>query len=223
MCGVVGYFPSHDPHIDNGNRFGNLMRESSIRGMHAYGIVSWDGKQFMRKIETFDICEYKYDRIDAMLDGPLSDFNNRNTAIGHTRYSTSGDWRDLRNNQPLVFPAGEYSLAFNGVVDMRTKEEMEEHYGIKLMYDNDGEIAIAIGRLFNSSQIEMIPGTFAGVWMHREKLYMGRNSKRPLWCLLGEDGSIWVASTYDIFKRAGFWEEPFEVEANRSWEANEIV
>ena len=222
MCGVVGYFPSHNPHIDNNSRFGELMRESSIRGMHAYGFTQWDGKQFHLAKETFDICEYDFEKIDAMLCGPLKSFDIHHPTIGHTRYSTSGDWQDARNNQPLVFPEGDFALAFNGVVDMRTKAEMEEKYHIKLKYDNDGEVAIALGRLANSPQIKVIPGSFAGVWLHNGELFMARNAKRPLWTILGEDGSIWVASTRDIFRRAGFHEDPEEVEENVAWNANEI-
>ena len=55
--------------------------------------------------------------------------------------------------------------------------------------------------------IEGISGSFAGVWLSHSTLYAGRNSRRPLWACK-EYGAIWIASTKDIFMRAGFTNNP---------------
>ena len=52
------------------------------------------------------------------------------------RYSTSGDYKVMDNNQPLQ--QNNVCMAFNGVLSQKTKEEIEEEYQIVLENDNDG-------------------------------------------------------------------------------------
>ena len=64
-----------------------------------------------------------------------NEFNNiafptSNLQIYHNRYSTSGDFKNHLNNQPIEI--GDTSLCFNGVIDMGTKSQMEEKYQIKM-------------------------------------------------------------------------------------------
>ena len=206
MCGVVGYFPSAKPNNQNKERFRNLMIESRIRGVHAWGYT---------QIINGEFSTIKANRNDSLFSHPQHiDILINSPAIGHTRYSTSGDWEDPNNNQPLVFD--NVALSFNGVVDMRTKEEMEQHYGVELKTANDGELAVKLGQLRESAQIENIPGTFAGAWLLKTgELFVGRNKWRPLWFAITDDSSRWVASTQDIFHRAGFDTAPTELIADQ--------
>jgi glucosamine 6-phosphate synthetase-like amidotransferase/phosphosugar isomerase protein len=64
--------------------------------------------------------------------------------------------------------------------------------------------------------INNITGSFAGVWLDNyddgSLLYAARNPRRPLWRST-QYGAVWVASTLDIFLRAGFeraWALPAE-------------
>lgn len=196
MCGVIGYVPPDGPMPDTGelfHMFWRLFSESRIRGMHAYGIAS---PGFVFRSHDFDEV-WKH-------------FDPTKPTIAHCRYSTSGDWRRPENNQPIV--VGNLALAFNGVIHMGTREEFERDFDVKCETDNDGEILL---RKLNhrldrdhrarvaADFIATITGSFAGVWLDGDKLYAGRNERRPLWtATLG--GTTWYASTRDIFLRAGF-------------------
>lgn len=150
----------------------------------------------------------------------MADFDPMFPTIAHARYSTSGDWHNAKNNQPLIIKVDgdSLSLAFNGVIHMGTKTEFEAEYDVKCDSENDGEVFLRkiekglTGRHSSRSHmivetartfIENITGSFAGVWLDGHDLYAGRNSRRPLW-VAEEFGGRWYASTADIFKRAGF-------------------
>jgi len=113
--------------------------------------------------------------------------------IAHTRYCTSGD-------TPQPINVGKQWLAFNGVIDMGTKAEMEERWKVKLTTDNDGELYL------RSSNVRVWVGangaSFAGVILEPGKLTAFRNANRPLWRIESKGGLI-LASTRDILFRAG--------------------
>ena len=195
MCGVIGYVPpSEGPMPDTGelfHMFWRLLSESRIRGMHAYGIAR-PGFVF-RSLDFDEVWKH---------------FDPRFPTIAHCRYSTSGDWRKLENNQPIV--VGQLALAFNGVIHMGTKEELERDFGVDLETDNDGEAFLR--RIIEDGDtsaetfhhyIMRMDGSFAGVWLQGDKLYAGRNERRPLWASKW-GGTTWYASTENIFHRAGF-------------------
>lgn len=194
MCGVIGYVPSEGPMPDAGelfHTFWRLFSESRVRGMHAYGIAR---PGFVFRSHDFDEV-WKH-------------FDPRFPTIAHCRYSTSGDWQTMNNNQPIV--VGDLALAFNGVIHMGTKEELERDFGIDLVTDNDGEAFLrrivddgdTSAETFHHFIVRM-DGSFAGVWLDGDKLYAGRNERRPLWSSV-VSGAVWYASTKDIFTRAGF-------------------
>lgn len=122
--------------------------------------------------------------------------------MAHCRYSTSGI-----DHQPLVLQNTLLkcdAFCFNGVISMRTKKEMERAWNIKMDTDNDGEIILRLTR--NTDEIldfiKVIPCSFAGVFIFGDTLIAVRNTHRPLW-YLEQKGTVVVASTRDIFKRAG--------------------
>jgi glutamine phosphoribosylpyrophosphate amidotransferase len=192
MCGVVGYWSKEANQVVQIDMLAPLVSESKIRGLHAFGASYFD-------CESDEIVTVKYPELDNLL-GHLTSVS-MSDAIVHTRYSTSGDWRDMRNNQPLCV-AG-YSLVFNGVIDMRTKEEMEEAYGMVMETDNDGELFIQ-HLMDGGDPVEFIEscGSFAGLWYDGDGvMYALRNAHRPLWYFRGVD-CIFFVSTNDIIKRA---------------------
>jgi glutamine phosphoribosylpyrophosphate amidotransferase len=123
--------------------------------------------------------------------------------IGHCRYDTSGDWREINNNQPIVI--GNSILAFNGVVRMSTKEEYEAEFQREYTTANDGEIVLRMfaeeGGAGTEKLLQESRVTFAGVLRVNGRTLALRNSGRPLW--IAEDKGVkFVFSTLDIFKRA---------------------
>ncbi len=187
MCGVIGYYPTNKVEVQS-EQFAKIFTESGIRGLHAFGLVQ-DGEP----LRSFAICDI------------IEKFDPKKPALAHARYSTSGDWRVVTNNQPLVFD--EFALVFNGVIHMGTREEMMEEFDIYMETDNDGEVFL---RLMEKGEnpsdiIQTLKGSFAGLWMNTTSgtMHVIRNERRPLWWVRAY-GAIWYASTRDIFLRSGF-------------------
>lgn len=198
MCGVIGYKPG--PETDwkeQHDAFARLMRESKIRGMHAYGLA------------TPTVLLRSHD-VDEVIDA----FDGAEPTIAHCRYSTSGDWQKPENNQPIV--VGGLRLAFNGVIDMGTREEMIARWDVPLDSDNDGEIFLRriLAGQSDRAFVSSIDGSFAGVWLRGSRLEYGRNERRPLWTCT-HHGAFWLASTRDVFARASF--DLSDAEEVRPW------
>lgn len=166
MCGIVGYWPI-TPSSEAAPAFARLFEESSVRGLHAFGLVTLqrDRLKVWRSFEHHDI---------------VGRFNHTFPMLAHARYSTSGDWRTLDNNQPLV--VNKTALAFNGVLHMGTKSEFEAAFDVRCTSDNDGEVFLR--RLVAGEMAEAFlrrtSGSFAGVWFQDGRLLAGRNDLAPL-------------------------------------------
>lgn len=184
MCGVWGYVTDRTEK----SQWAVLRRiawESQIRGKHSYGLGTSHG---VRK--SFN------------LTGLLREEEIVSWVVGHNRYCTSGDWKDHANNQPL-FVKG-IVLAFNGVISMKTKVEMEKDLGEPMETDNDGEMFIsAVLKAQDASFLRRMKGSFAGLYRTGGKVFAARNERRPLWWFRAHD-AVYVASTKDIIQRAGF-------------------
>ncbi len=127
---------------------------------------------------------------------------------------------DHNNNQPLNFDEG--SLCFNGVIDMRSKKEMEAHYGLNMITDNDGEILLKINEFNPLLMAEWViknKCSFAGLFLKDDTLYAFRNKYRPAW-ILEYESAIFIASTSDIFIRALGNVEPAEMKPNNLYKWN---
>ena len=186
MCGIIGYY-SEDPKPSHKILFNKLVQQSKIRGLHSFG-WSWFDK-CIKTYKKHDINDFKF---------PVA-----KRIIFHNRYSTSGDYLNHNNNQPIH--TLENSVVFNGVIDMGTKEEMEKKYNVKMNTENDAEL---INLLCGNNKaklndfIKKTPGSVAGMMLTNEgKLYVFRNENRPAW-VLNYDGAIFIASTRDIFLRS---------------------
>lgn len=198
MCGVIGFTGTlkQEP-LELLNL---LIYESRIRGMHAYGaaiaqrgaLISYNKQFSLEQIIAF-IAKFKGREINL---------------IAHTRYSTSGNWSDHDNNQPVVTEPG-IALVFNGIVTQLKKAAWESAYSVRCETENDGELItkmLAAG-VSVPDAIEQTGATFAGLWLTPDGLYAYRNLKRPLYRSVHESGTFY-ASTADIFKRAWVKFEP---------------
>lgn len=202
MCGVIGYY-SATPKRRDWEVIAALLRESSVRGLHAFGLAIPDGKggAVARELKIEDLITVGQRLFDDLRPSQL---------IAHARYSTSGDWRSVENNQPLVVSGD--ALVFNGVIDMRTKAQMETAWGISMTTGNDGEIFLqhaasggsAVDFLLNN------PCSFAGCYLLSGQMFCLRNDKRPLWYAVRGDATF-VMSTRNISERCGL--SPIELPA----------
>ena len=187
MCGVWAVYSEKlkEDHVANLMLIAN---ESKIRGLHSFGFTTSKGT---RKFHNFREMIYALKDID---------FKGAKWIFGHNRYSTSGDWLSHKNNQPIN--KADISLAFNGVISMKTKADMEKEYNLKMETYNDGEIFI---HQILRDRVEQFlisnKGSFSGVWSVGRNLFVARNDRRPL-NFTCHDGAVYIASTYDILKRS---------------------
>jgi glutamine phosphoribosylpyrophosphate amidotransferase len=182
MCSILGY-----KGIFDGAIVSKLLYNSRIRGLHAFGYSFFQSGA----IETRKFLDYNVFVKDLLQEKP-------DTFIAHFRYSTSGDYKELENNQPLF--QNNTAIAFNGVISQRPKFEMEFEYKINLLADNDGYIL-----LHKHEDTEFINKrniSFAMVGLKDKKIFALRNRNRPLHIYTGNDLVI-VASTKDILTRSG--------------------
>lgn len=203
MCGVVGY-SCENPVKAHTEILMALISESKIRGLHSFGYSYCSSGLVTNKYHNISDVHF-----------PLA-----KKIIYHNRYSTSGDYQSHANNQPITIE--NISLVFNGVIDMRTKQEIEKHYGIQMETDNDGEILL---RMCGSDPtklqkyVQSMEGSFAGLILtENDTMYAIRNKNRPLW-KLNHDDAVFYASTKDIFKRVNKLFEPYELDPNTLYES----
>lgn len=222
MCGIAGY-KCNPKHANKAFEvFTRLMLEAQIRGRHASGL-SWIGRSNRLKTHTQpkpveELAQSKLWK-DLASDAPAA-------VIGHARYSTSGDWHDNANNQPIATP--KFSIVHNGLVSMAEKLKFEKTYGIRTVSGNDTELllrSLETSRGNFAKAFERIykvdPPIFAcGVLDSEGRLTVVRDHIRPLWCFnIKKLGMTGFASTEDIIKRGvggayeyEAWElEPYEV------------
>lgn len=142
MCGIIGFkqlenlppVPEFLPFLEA------LMVESQIRGKHATG-VSWVEDGLIQCVKA------PIAAADFIAEGGEEGWLrflafNPSAAILHTRYSTSGDWTENANNQPIVSPLSSLALVHNGLVSQASKEEFEGAYQVKCATANDSEIIL---------------------------------------------------------------------------------
>lgn len=182
MCSVIGYKGKFQPELVK-----KLLYNSRIRGLHAFGYSFYLNKELTTRkfldYKSFEqsICEEKPDLF-----------------IAHFRYSTSGDYKVIDNNQPLQ--QNNVCIAFNGVISQKTKEEIEEEYKVVLKNDNDGYLLIQ--KLNDVDFLSKKNISFALVGLQLDRLFFMRNEKRPLHLFESDDLKV-VASTKDILERSG--------------------
>ena len=167
------------------------------RGQESAGIVSSDGLDLHAAKGMGLVEEVFLGEVLARLPG--------DAAIGHTRYSTTGD-TSLINAQPIIIDCnkGKLALAHNGnltnAADWRRKLE---HRGSIFQTTSDTEVIVhliarsaarnlsgAIGDALN--QLE---GAYSLVLLTREELYAIRDPRgfRPL--ALGKLGAAWMVAS----------------------------
>lgn len=192
-CGVFGVF--NHPKAADLTYYG--LHALQHRGQESAGIVASDGKKF-RHHRGMGLVTQVFNR--NILDG-LSG----NMAIGHVRYSTSGESL-LSNAQPLVFKysEGDLAVAHNGnLVNARVERDVLQQQGSIFQTTTDTEIiAHLIARsgkkYFGEAAPDIltrIDGSFALLIMTEKQMLIAldRHGLRPL--SLGRIGDAIVAAS----------------------------
>ena len=135
MCGIIG--------INNNSESAMLaymgLYAQQHRGQEGAGVVSSDGVNLHRHMGQGLVSDVFSD--SNVFDGLIGD-----SAIGHVRYSTTGD-SDKKNVGPLTFNMGDYylSIAHNGnlvnIEEMRIKLQED---GALFQTSTDTEVIIHI-------------------------------------------------------------------------------
>lgn len=206
----------------------HLLLESQIRGKHATGysyVAADDTKVDQDEVVTFKapVCASEFIEMDPWLAFKLL---KPRQAILHTRYSTSGDWQENDNNQPIS--TSTLALVHNGLVSMATQEDFQQTYKVNTQTANDSEIILrkvlhAKSKLESTDITDEGPGVMAEAIakalraIHRVdppifacgfldaegNVYAVRDHIRPLWFVyIKAWGFIGFASTRDIITRA---------------------
>jgi glutamine phosphoribosylpyrophosphate amidotransferase len=182
MCSIIGFKGEYNEEL-----LEKIFFNSRIRGLHSFGYSYYD----LQGLKTKKFLDY-----DLFLKSINK--NAPNLFVAHFRYSTSGDYKILENNQPLV--ENNTSICFNGVISQKSKDEMELEYQMKLQSDNDG--FILLNNYENEDFIKKNNISFACVGLKENKMFALRNNKRPLYIFTDEKNTI-ICSTKDILDRSG--------------------
>ena len=133
MCGIIG--------IHNNSEAAMLaymgLYAQQHRGQEGAGVVSSDGINFHRHMGQGLVS-------DVFSDSNVFDELMGNSAIGHVRYSTTGD-SDKKNVGPLTFNMGDYnlSIAHNGnLVNIEEIRKQLQEEGALFQTSTDTEIII---------------------------------------------------------------------------------
>ncbi len=195
MCGIVGVY-GH-PEAANITYLG--LHALQHRGQEAAGIVTSDGNQFHQSKRLGLVGE-------AFGKGELETLPGH-LAIGHVRYSTSGD-SGMRNAQPLAveYAHGSISIAHNGnlvnAAELRRRLEMD---GSIFQSSSDTEVVIHLlargrepdveTRIVNA--LRQVEGAWSLVFLSESKLIAARDPRgfRPLMLGRLKDAFVFASET----------------------------
>lgn len=192
-CGVFGIF-NHTKAADL-TYYG--LHALQHRGQESAGIVVSDGKTFRHHRGMGLVTQvFSRDTLDAL---------SGNMAIGHVRYSTSGESL-LQNAQPLVFKysGGDLAVAHNGnLVNARIERNVLQQQGSIFQTTTDTEIIAHLIARSSKNRFEeaapdiltRIDGSFALLVMTEKQMLIAldRHGLRPL--SLGRIGEAIVAAS----------------------------
>jgi len=204
-CGVVGVF-SEIPEITSQLIYYGLFALQH-RGQESAGIAINTGGKIEYHKNMGLVSDVLTDDVIERLSGGI--------AIGHVRYSTTGD-SQVENAQPLVarYKKGTLALAHNGnLVNADSMRELLEDSGVIFQTSTDTEVvANMLARNFNGdilksikNVMEIIKGAFAFVIMTEKELIGVRDhfGLRPLCLGKRPDGYILASESCAINAMGG--------------------
>ncbi len=192
-CGVFGIY--NHPEASNLTYLG--LHALQHRGQESAGIVSTDGDKFYSHISLGLVVDIFNEDIISKLSG--------NIAIGHVRYSTTGETL-VQNAQPFMvnYSRGYLAIAHNGnLVNYELLKEKLEKEGSIFQTTMDSEVIVHL--IAKSQQINIIDrikealyqveGAFSVVILTENKIIGARDPRgfRPL--CIGQLGDSFVLSS----------------------------
>ena len=176
-CGIFGIYG----HPEAGNLTYLGLYALQHRGQEASGIVTYDGKTFYQEKGTGLVADiFSEDRLKRL---------KGSAAIGHNRYSTTGE-SNLENVQPLMvnYALGTLSMVHNGNLINATflRDELEA-YGAIFQSSMDSEVIIHL--IAHSQQERLL-----------QRIVDALERVRGAYSLLflSEDGMIGVRDPYGV-------------------------
>ena len=180
MCGIFGVFN----HLEAANIAYLGLHYLQHRGQESAGIVSSDGNILYSYCDNGHVHDvFKPNKIKKLLG---------NSAIGHVRYSTSGD-NNNRNIQPISInhSKGAIAIAHNGnIVNAKELKEKLEITGSIFQGNSDTEVILH--KIVSSNKLKLedrildtlmlIKGAYSIVFLTQNKLIAVRDPMgfRPL-------------------------------------------
>ncbi|MBF0281776.1 MAG: amidophosphoribosyltransferase [Zetaproteobacteria bacterium] len=192
-CGVFGVFD----HLEAANLTYLGLYAQQHRGQESAGIVSTDGRNFNSHRGMGLVADIFKQHNIQKLEGK--------SAIGHVRYSTSGE-SGLRNCQPFSYEYahGGIAMCHNGnIVNAHALRKELEYEGSIFQSTSDTEVLIHLvarskgedtaTRL--SEAVQRLQGGFSVLVLTEDRLFGMRdaNGIRPL--VLGKLGGAWVLAS----------------------------
>lgn len=133
-CGVFGIFSKENKNVGNIVYYGLFALQH--RGQESAGIAYSNGESIKVKKQMGLVSDaFKREDLDAM---------NGNIAIGHVRYSTTGD-SNIQNAQPILskYKLGSIAIAHNGnLVNADIVRELLEEAGCIFQTSIDSEVVL---------------------------------------------------------------------------------
>ncbi|HWP58556.1 MAG TPA: amidophosphoribosyltransferase [Candidatus Acidoferrales bacterium] len=219
-CGVVGIYG----HPEAANLAYLGLYALQHRGQESAGIVSSDGENLIAHRQLGLVADVFSEDIIKRLKGSI--------AIGHNRYSTTGE-NHLKNAQPIVveYAQGPMAVAHNGnLVNAQILREELEAYGSIFQSTSDTEVVIhliatskekdLIGRIVDA--LSRVRGAYSLVFLTLDRLIAARDPMgfRPL--VIGKFKSSRARSGYVVLSETCAL-DLIEAEYVRDVEPGEIV
>jgi asparagine synthase (glutamine-hydrolysing) len=139
------------------------------------------------------------DNTGVWIEGPV--------ALGHTRLSIID--LSAAGNQPMIDSTGRLALVYNGEIYnfVELRQELEG-LGHRFASRSDSEVILAAYREWGRAALERFNGMWAfAIWdREREELFAARDraGKKPLYYVVGSDGTLYFASEIKALRAAGF-------------------
>lgn len=125
MCGLFGFIGNSL----NTQILKKIAQEASRRGPHAFGFAwYYDRINVYKKVGNLEDYLHLLDQVQGKW------------IVGNARLATSGDWKNLSNNQPLVHE--DLCVVYNG--NVYNHQQLFEQYAYKPRTENDAEAVLAI-------------------------------------------------------------------------------
>lgn len=195
MCGIVGIIGRYGLSTTDADIFEHLLLINSLRGKDSTGLFAVNKQNpeidFIKHVDgpsyLFDTEAYRQLR---------DNFYKYDFIIGHGRLATVGEV-SVKNAHP--FTVNQITLVHNGKLNNFAELKKKHRYKT----DVDSELAAYLFSKYTIEEVlDMIDAAYSFVFYNQEtnKLYISRNTERPLNVLVSPHGKWVISSETPIFE-----------------------